>query len=188
MNTLQLEQLKAELLQYPQNPLPESPHGERRRLVASLLDEIGFLRTQRYSFTEISRLLHQKTDILIKSTTLRKYFFEEKAKRSNSSPSQKHSQPSHSKGRLGRSANKRASQPKAAKVSVTAAHLEPELTDPEQAPVAIADPDSHPAESLAVASMTTNPPTAWSNNDWDDGNPPAGGLLNESRFNEIQRD
>jgi len=170
LNTpLELDQLKTELRQYPENHRPESQYGERRQLVLDLLDEIAFLRQKKYSYKEISRLLHQKTDLLIQPGTLRKYFFEERAKLRGKSSKQKSAKPPTRKKGKAHSASQKASQSKAAEESITAAQAEPE-------------PKPQPASKLEPVASDD-----WGGWDEDDDDSYTSGLLNEPTFNRIPR-
>ena len=166
---LELDQLKTELRQYPENHQPESQYGERRKLVLDLLDEIAFLREQKYSYKEISRLLHQKTDLLIQPGTLRRYFFEERAKLRGKSSKRKRSKPPTRKKSKARSASKKASQPKADEAPVTAAQAEPKPKPEPQL-----EPETHEFDD----SVSQN---------WEDDDSYTTGLVNEPTFNRIRR-
>lgn len=182
MNANQLTELKAELRQLPKSSTPLFPYGERRQLVVDLLEEIQFLREQDYSFSLISDLLQEKTGISFTPKTLRRYFFEELAKQGDSPKSPKQARPSFKspaqKTRKPGSARKRASQPQAAEVPVTAAEAEP-------ASEAQTEPKPASAE-INAPGITAREPEVW-NDDWDDDDSMTGGLLNEPTFNTIRR-
>lgn len=174
MNDARLAELKAEIRQLPKNPPPSVPYGERRQLVADLVEEIQFLRQQRYSFSAISGLLAEKTGILISHTTLRRYFFEELAKfRANKSTGQKRRKASPSRFQF------RSSQAKPSDETIAA--------EPKPKKVK-AKADKTPAEP-----EETSVTTEVSDDDWgvgwndDDDDSYTTGLINEPTFNRIRR-
>lgn len=182
MNDAKLAELKAEIRQLPKNPPPSVPYGERRQLVADLVEEIQFLRQQRYSFSAISELLAEKTGILISHTTLRRYFFEELAKfRANKSTGQKRRKASPSRFQF------RSSQAKPSDETI-AAEPKPKKVKA-KADKTPAEPKSMPQPEPEETSVTTEV----SDDDWgvgwndDDDDSYTTGLINEPTFNRIRR-
>ena len=188
MNSQQLSDLKAELLQHPPNPNPpKSPYGERRSLVASLLDEISFLREQGFPFDDISNILNEKSGVLIRPKTLRRYFTEEQTKLSDKKltrPQRRKALSSPPKPR-----SSKATQPVDKTIPATPVAV---AADPE--PKARAKPDKIPAapepdETLASPVATNS--DADKNDNWgghwsdDDDDSYTTGLLNEPKFNRI---
>lgn len=180
MDPTKLADLKAELLEIPENPNPKSPYGERRTLVIALLDEITFLRQQQgYSFTQISTILQDKTGVEIKPLTLKKYFFEEIGKlkgKKSTGPRRRKASPGRSKSRSAKAAKPVDEttavehEPKKVKAKAAQAPAKP-LPEPKETPVA----------------------TAVSDDDWginmddDDDDSYTTGLVKEPRFNTIRR-
>lgn len=176
LNAQELADLKAELRQLPASSTPVFPYGERRQLVADLIEEILFLREQGYSYSEISDLLNEKTDVLIQPKTLRRYFFEEQAKQ---------------RGTTGR--NRRPKQHR----NRSAGHKSPQQQAPppmaeERYSSRVPDPPDPPVEPAVTTAKRDQKSSRASRADkqsgWGDDNPPAGGLLNEPKFNVIERD
>lgn len=187
MNDTQLVKLKAELLQYPKNSNPTVSYGERRTLVANLLNEISFLRDQDYSFAAISTILHEKANILIQTNTLKKYFLEELAKLKGNQPTGKQRRKA-SPGRL-TSPSSKATQPVDETIAAT-----PVAVAPEPEPKARAKPDKIPAApepDQTLASPVATNSDADKNDNWggnwsdDDDDSYTTGLLNEPKFNRI---
>lgn len=190
MNNQQLTQLKAGLGQYPEKLNPTSKYGERRSLVSLLLDDIQILRRKGYSFDDVSDAIKAEAGTFIKPVTLRKYFFEEKAKHRGGLTSIRKQQGltpdgvsliktvtdnRHSTSGTGpRRSPKKTPQP--------ASH-EPASTETQSSTEPLTNP------KLAVDSVVTTPAELedWRGEDSSNDNPPAGGLLNEPTFNAIQR-
>ena len=178
MNDAKLAELKAEILQLPKNPPPLIPYGERRQLVADLVEEIQFLRRQRYSFPAISELLAEKTDISIRHTTLRRYFFEELAKfRANKSTGPKRRKTSPNRFQFRSSQAKPSDETSAAEPEPkkAKAKVEKALAEPEPEPQPEPEPEAEEEEVWGV------------NMDDDDDDSYTTGLINEPRFNRIRR-
>ena len=188
MNPQQLTQLKAELKDYPQNSKPQFPLGQRRQLVASLLDEIESLRQKDYSFGDISDLLGAKTALSFKPNTLRKYFFEERNKRKErvldplDPPTEPVGRKKSSKAKPASKTGSSKAKPGKSQASGTSTPMPLTATPEDEGPSITAalepQPEIQPSQSLQPSDV----------GDWDDSNPPAGGLLNEPRFNVIERD
>lgn len=179
MDSTKLADLKAEILKYPKNPNPTVSYGERRTLVVSLLDEISFLRDQDYSFAEISKILQEKTEVLIQPNTLKKYFFEELAKlkgKKTTGPKRRKASPSRSKSRSSKAAKPGdetiAEQPQSKKGK---AKVEKALAEPEPEPQPEPEPEAEEEEVWGF------------NMDDDDDDSYTTGLVREPRFNRIRR-
>ena len=136
MDAKELATLKAELRQLPESSTPKFPYGERRQLVADLLEEILFLRKQGYSYSQISDLLNEKTDVLIQPKTLRRYFFEEQAKQRETSARTKRSQTRRSRPAPRTERSTPAIQPDSSPV---------QAPEPAPLPVAVEPPGLEPA-------------------------------------------
>jgi len=188
LNAQELADLKAQLRQLPASSTPLFPYGERRQLVADLLDELLFLREQGYSYSQISDLLNEKTGVLIKPKTLRRYFFEEQAKQRGTYKQAFRSQLTPHRNRwIGRtSLDQTAPVPplmaEEDEPSVLSQQPPPAQSAP---PVLPAEPSPAPAQRKKPSKLSRQPDPEPG---WDDDNPPAGGLLNEPKFNVIERD
>ena len=208
MDAKELATLKAELRQLPESSTPKFPYGERRQLVADLLEEILFLRQQGYSYSEISDLLNEKTDVLIRPKTLRRYFFEEQAKQRGTAARTKRSQT-------------RRSRPAPSTEELSTPAIQPDSSpvsapEPAPLPVAVKPPGPEPAleadKSQTQGDKTPTAPEAQSQSDsgkasgaspvetvaqdedhWggcgddDDDDSYTTGLIHEPTFNRIRR-
>ncbi|NJN32750.1 MAG: hypothetical protein HC824_21815 [Synechococcales cyanobacterium RM1_1_8] len=157
--------------------------------MASLLDEIEALRQKHYSFADISELLASKTALSFKPNTLRKYFFEERTKRQAQGLFIQTDPANQPLGRK-RASNKPARNDGSSKAT-PAKRLASD--NPEPMPLNATPGDEGPSITATLdpqpeAQPSQYPQKNWPSKDWDDSNPPAGGLLKEPRFNVIERD
>ena len=192
MNNTQLAELKAEIFQLPKNSTPLFPYGERRQLVADLLDAISFLRHQEYSYEFISEFLEEKSGISIQPKTLRRYFFEEQAKLRDKQPTdqrRRKASPGQLKSRSSTAARPVdetiaaspvavAEQPKPKKVKAKA---DKTPAEPKSRP----QPEPEPEEvSVATEASDDDWGVGWND---DDDDSYTTGLINEPTFNRIRR-
>lgn len=188
LNAQELADLKAQLRQLPASSTPIFPYGERRQLVSDLLEEILFLREQGYSYSEISDLLNEKTNVLIQPKTLRRYFFEEQAKQRGTAARTQRSRPKqHRNCSAGRKPfNQQVPPPIAEECDSSAVSNQPD--PPVKPAVTTAKRDQKSSRSSQADKTSSRSSQADKKSGWGDGNPPAGGLLNEPKFNVIERD
>ena len=169
-------------------PKPTKPSSPRKQVVVGLFDEIMRLKTHGYDFNEICELLVEKTGVEMTPGTLRKYWGAERRQRQGSKPRRKSpGKPKQSSQQPLHSGEQAEKQPTAS-VSTPATPARPVTPDKAREAQPGEDWDiESPSASEPEPSLEQRGSKSWAE-DWFDDNPPAGGLLNEPRFNVIERD
>ena len=193
-------------------PKPSKPASQRKQAVATLFDEITRLKTHGYDFEELREFVLEHAEVEMSVGTLRKYWSAERQLRQGKKPQRRRAgKPKrHTKSSLPTQEPENLVQmdeENQAEQKKTANSPEPAATN--VSPVT-PDDDSKDAWPPVQDRETESPPEseperptkhyepdswndddddiAWSGGDWGDDNPPAGGLLNERKFNVIERD
>ena len=190
-------------------PKPSKPSSRRKQAVATLFDEITRLKTQGYDFEELREFVLEHAEVEMSTGTLRKYWSAErrlrqgkkpqrqrsgKPKRNTKSslPTQEPENPVQVDEENQTEQKKTANSPEPAANNVNLVTPDDDSKDA-WPPVQDRETDSPPKSKPETPTEQQKPESDdydkyWTTGNCEDDNPPAGGLLNERKFNVIERD